>query len=99
VSRPGAALWSISILIAILFVALFIFMAYDIVSKGVSPDAASKWIITQPFVALGRDFWFAVGAVLWAIGTIVFFLEITGRTFSGFKILGKSLGGTLSMYL
>jgi energy-coupling factor transport system substrate-specific component len=91
VSRPGTALWSIGIVIAVLFIALFVFIAYDIVSKGISPDAASKWLITQPFIVLGRDFLFAVGGVLWVIGTIVFFLEISGRTVLGFRIIRQEL--------
>jgi len=90
-SRPGAGLWAISIVIALLFIALFIYIAYDIISKGISPDAAGRWIITQPFVSLGRDFWFAVGGVLWVIGTAVFFLEISGRTISGSRIVRQEL--------
>jgi len=80
VAGVAKGIWGVSIVIAILFVALFIYIAYDIVSKGIGPDKASTWLVTQPFVVFGRDFWFAVAGILWIVGTVIFALEISGRT-------------------
>jgi energy-coupling factor transport system substrate-specific component len=73
-----AGLWVLSIIIGVLFAAFFIYIAYDIVSKGLGNW--SEWIISKPFIALGRDFWFAVSGVLWVVGTALFFMEMFGYT-------------------
>ena len=50
-------------------------------------DKWSEWIISKPFVALGRDTWFAIGAVAWALGTALFIAELMGYTIRGGKIV------------
>ncbi len=81
----GAALWGISIIIAALFIAFFLYIGVDILTKGL--DKSGEWLITQPFVRLGRDFWFAVGAVVWIVGTVLFFMELIGVTIKGWKLV------------
>ncbi|MEM4913318.1 MAG: QueT transporter family protein [Desulfurococcaceae archaeon] len=81
----GAALWGISIIIAALFIAFFLYIGVDILTKGL--DKSGEWLITQPFVRLGRDFWFAAGAVVWIIGTVLFFMELIGVTIKGWKLV------------
>ncbi|MEM1802949.1 MAG: QueT transporter family protein [Desulfurococcaceae archaeon] len=81
----GPALWGISIIIAALFIAFFLYIGVDILSKGL--DKSGEWLITQPFVRLGRDFWFAIEAILWAVGTVLFFMELTGVTIKGWKLV------------
>ena len=83
--RP-AGLWALSIIIGLLFVALFIYIAYDIVTKGLTNW--SEWVISAPFIKLGRTFWFVVAGILWVIGTALFFMEIAGYTVTReFKIV------------
>ncbi|MEM1815887.1 MAG: QueT transporter family protein [Desulfurococcaceae archaeon] len=83
--RVGPALWTVSIIVAILFVAFFIYIGVDILAKGV--DKPSDWLITQPFVMLGRDFWFGAGLVLWLAGTVLFFMELLGWTVKGGRLV------------
>jgi len=81
----GASLWVISFIIAALFIALFLYIGVDILAKGL--DKPHEWLVTQPFVRLGRDFWFIVGGVLWIIGTVLFFMEVLGWTIKGWRLV------------
>ncbi|MEM1619037.1 MAG: QueT transporter family protein [Desulfurococcaceae archaeon] len=85
----GPALWGISIIIAVLFIAFFLYIGVDILSKGL--DKPGEWLITQPFVRLGRDFWFAVGAVVWIVGTVLFFMELIGVTIKRWRLVKQIL--------
>ncbi|AFK51595.1 hypothetical protein TCELL_1172 [Thermogladius calderae 1633] len=89
-SGKGAGLWTLSIVIGLLFAAFFIYVAYDIVSKGLSNW--QEWIISRPFIALGRDFWFVVAGILWVIGTVIFFMEVSGDTIDrSFRIVKNNV--------
>jgi len=65
--------WAI-LLIVVLFIVFPIYLGIDIVSKGL--DKSFVWLITQPFIYLGRDIWFAIGIILWILGTSLFLIEI-----------------------
>lgn len=84
VERPFG-LYVVSLVVAVLFIALFAYIGFDILSKGF--EHPETWLVTQPFVVLGRDFWFAVGGILWLIGTVLFFMELFGWTIRGFKVV------------
>lgn len=85
-SRPiSSALWIIAFIIAAIFVAFIFYIGFDILAKGL--DKPGEWIITQPFNILGRDGLFAISGVLWLVGTLIFFMELSGRTFKGLKIV------------
>ncbi|MEM4823763.1 MAG: hypothetical protein QXV31_01835, partial [Zestosphaera sp.] len=85
-SRPiSSALWIIAFIIAAIFVAFIFYIGFDILAKGL--DKPCEWIITQPFNILGRDGLFAISGVLWLVGTLIFFMELSGRTFKGLKIV------------
>jgi energy-coupling factor transport system substrate-specific component len=82
---PKPLLWVSGLVIGLLFAAFFIYIAYDIVSKGLGNW--QRWVISAPFIGLGRDFWFLVSGVLWALGTALFFMEMSGYTIArGFRI-------------
>ncbi|MEM4572546.1 MAG: QueT transporter family protein, partial [Zestosphaera sp.] len=66
-------------------VAFIFYIGFDILAKGL--DKPGEWIITQPFNILGRDGLFAISGVLWLVGTLIFFMELSGRTFKGLKIV------------
>jgi energy-coupling factor transport system substrate-specific component len=82
---PKPLLWVSGLVIGLLFAAFFIYIAYDIVSKGLGNW--QRWVISAPFIGLGSDFWFLVSGVLWALGTALFFMEMSGYTIArGFRI-------------
>jgi energy-coupling factor transport system substrate-specific component len=83
--RP-TGLWALSIVIGLLFVMLFIYIGYDVVTKGLGNW--SEWLISAPFIKLGRDFWFVVAGILWVVGTVLFLMEMAGYTITrGLKIV------------
>jgi len=83
--RP-TGLWALSIVIGMLFVMLFIYIGYDVVTKGLRNW--SEWLISAPFIKLGRDFWFVVAGILWVVGTVLFLMEMAGYTITrGLKIV------------
>jgi len=82
---PTYALYVVSLAFAALFIALFIYIGIDILIKGFGKPM--EWLVTQPFVVLGRDFWFGVGGLLWLLGTVMFFAELFGRTVKKWRIV------------
>jgi energy-coupling factor transport system substrate-specific component len=82
--RGSAALWIVAFIIAALFIAFILYIGVDILAKGLDKPAA--WIITQPFVVLGRNTWFVIAGILWVIGTVFFFMELLGWTIRKGKV-------------
>jgi energy-coupling factor transport system substrate-specific component len=83
--RP-TGLWALSIVIGLLFVMLFIYIGYDVVTKGLGNWP--EWLISAPFIKLGRDFWFVAAGILWVVGTVLFLMEMAGYTITrGLKIV------------
>jgi len=86
VGNEREAYWALSIVIGLLFVMLFIYIGYDVVTKGLGNW--SEWLISAPFIKLGRDFWFVVAGILWVVGTVLFLMEMAGYTITrGLKIV------------
>lgn len=81
----ATSLWVVAFVIAAIFIGFILMIGFDILAKGL--DKPSEWLITQPFVVLGRDALFAIAGVLWAIGTIIFFMELSGWTIKGWRIM------------
>jgi energy-coupling factor transport system substrate-specific component len=81
----ATSLWVVAFVIAAIFIGFILMIGFDILAKGL--DKPSEWLITQPFVVLGRDALFAIAGVLWAIGTIIFFMELSGWTMKGWRIV------------
>jgi energy-coupling factor transport system substrate-specific component len=81
----ATSLWVVAFVIAAIFIGFILMIGFDILAKGL--DKPSEWLITQPFVVLGRDALFAIAGVLWAIGTIIFFMELSGWTIKGWRIV------------
>lgn len=81
----ATSLWVVAFVIAAIFIGFILMIGFDILAKGL--DKPSEWLITQPFVVLGRDALFAIAGVLWAIGTIIFFMELSGWTMKGWRIM------------
>jgi energy-coupling factor transport system substrate-specific component len=82
--RGSAALWIVAFIIAALFIAFILYIGVDILAKGL--DKPTAWIITQPFVVLGRNTWFVIAGILWVIGTVFFFMELLGWTIRKGKV-------------
>jgi energy-coupling factor transport system substrate-specific component len=83
--RGSATLWIVAFIIAALFIAFILYIGVDILAKGL--DKPTAWIITQPFVALGRNTWFVIAGILWVIGTVFFFMELLGWTIRKGKVV------------
>jgi energy-coupling factor transport system substrate-specific component len=81
----ATSLWVVAFVIAAIFIGFILMIGFDILAKGL--DKPSEWLITQPFVVLGRDALFAIAGVLWVIGTIIFFMELSGWTIKGWRIV------------
>jgi energy-coupling factor transport system substrate-specific component len=81
----ATSLWVVAFVIAAIFIGFILMIGFDILAKGL--DKPSEWLITRPFVVLGRDALFAIAGVLWVIGTIIFFMELSGWTIKGWRIV------------
>jgi energy-coupling factor transport system substrate-specific component len=78
--KGPTALWAVAFIVAALFIAFILYIGFDILAKGLGEP--TKWLITQPFVVLGRDAWFVIAGILWVLGTLLFFMELLGWTIS-----------------
>jgi len=76
--RRITALDVVGIVFGVAIALLFIYLGLDILSKGL--DKPSEWLITRPFVVLGRETLVAVGGVAFAITVALFFAELYGYT-------------------
>ncbi len=83
--KSSTALWAVTFVIAALFIAFLLYIGIDIITKGLGNP--SKWLITQPFVLLGATTWFIIGGILWALGTVLFFMELLGWTIRGGRLV------------
>jgi energy-coupling factor transport system substrate-specific component len=84
-TQMSKALWVVAFIVAALFIAFVLYIGFDILSKGL--DKSSEWLITQPFVVLGRDTWFIIAGILWVLGTALFIMELLGWTIRGGRIV------------
>ncbi len=85
----SSMLWAVSFIVAAIFIAFLTYIGIDILSKGL--DKYDAWLITQPFIRLGRNTWFIIGGILWIIGTVLFFMELFGWTIRGGKIVKQTI--------
>ncbi len=70
----------------IIAVAIALYMAWTLIVQG-----TPKWEVRAVFGSLSVSTWDIVVAPLWIVGTALFFLELSGRTLKGFKIVKYSV--------
>lgn len=85
----GTQFIPLAILIAILALGLSIWGAitYAPVAGRIFTDGPKVWNWGAAFLSTGFDFWFFIGAILWIAGTVIFILEISGRTIRGRRLV------------
>lgn len=85
-SEEKEKLWYVpAVIVAIIAIAIAVWGNYTFMTE-------EEWSWGAAFLSLGTTFWFAIGAIFWIVGTVLFFMELAGYTIKApFKIVKQRI--------
>lgn len=83
----------LAIILAIIVIAIAIWggVTFAAASGIIWERGPQVWSWGAAFLSLGFDFWRIVAGILWIVGTVLFIMELSGRTIKGKKLVKQTI--------
>ncbi len=91
--QPSKVFTPAAVIIAIIAIALAIWgtVSYAAVVGAIFGEGPQVWSWGAAFLTPGFGFWRVVGGILWVLGTVFIVLELSGRTFKGWRLVRQEI--------